>query len=174
MKKIFCLMAVVGLIGCQSVQEKTPEQLRTELEQTIEEKEKGVFDEKTKVLIPQKTNELIDFYSAYIENNPESDKNPGYIYNMGKLYMGLGQFEKSINTFERIVSNHPDWEKAANAAFNIAFIYDEHLEQKGKAGEMYDRVIEKYPSSAISNDARALKVQLNMTEEELIKFLESK
>ncbi len=169
------IAGIMLLMSCEATETKKKEVLvpEQELRESIKDLEPKVFgnDAKMNATVAR---QLQTLYVGFVNNNPTNDTAAEYLYRAGEILMGLKDYDESIATFERLVSNYPEFEKAPQAAYLKAFINDEHLYRKGKAKELYQEMIDKYPRHPLANDARASIKLLGMSEEEILKMLEEK
>lgn len=70
------------------------------------------------------------------------------------ISLSLGKFERAIELLSNIVEQYPYDILSDDAAFLMATIYEDHLEQKEKAMELYQRFLVDYPGSLFSAEAR--------------------
>lgn len=167
---IIIFILAVAVLGCQ--EQKSELQLLTDKIETLE---KELFAVKDKGEVNEaKAKELMTLYTGFLENNPTHERVAELTFKAGELSMGLEAYEQSIQFFDRIVKNHRDYDKAAEATYLVAFVYDEYLNEKGKASEMYSRMIELFPNHKLAADAQASMQLLNMSDEEILKMLEEK
>lgn len=72
-----------------------------------------------------------------------------------QILLSQGKFEQSIEVLNNIVNQYPYDILGDDAAFLVATIYEDHLGQKEKAMELYQRFLVDYPGSLYSAEARA-------------------
>jgi len=70
------------------------------------------------------------------------------------LYLKAGDFQSAINNLNFIVSNPKYDILSDDAMFTMAKIYEENLNDKGKAQELYNSLLVKFPGSIFTVDAR--------------------
>jgi len=70
------------------------------------------------------------------------------------LYLKAGDFQKAIDNLNFIVSNPKYDILSDDAMFTMAKIYEENLNDKAKAQELYNSLLLKYPGSIFTVDAR--------------------
>lgn len=175
MKKTLVALGLVSMLGCTESASEKPEALndKNALVLEIQNLEKSLFDASMN-LQKAKAGELVALYKGYATNNPQSDTAAMYLLKAAELQMGLEEYKAADISLERLLKNYPAFDRAPQAAYMRAFIYDEHLDQKGRAKELYEAMIEAYPRHPLSNDARASIRLLGMSEEEILKMLEEK
>jgi len=70
------------------------------------------------------------------------------------LYLKAGDFQQAINNLNYIVSNPKYDILSDDAIFTMGKIYEENLNDKAKAQELYNSLLLKYPGSIFTVDAR--------------------
>ncbi|PIQ21740.1 MAG: hypothetical protein COW65_07295 [Cytophagales bacterium CG18_big_fil_WC_8_21_14_2_50_42_9] len=70
------------------------------------------------------------------------------------LYLKAGDFQQAISNLNFIVSNPKYDILSDDAMFMMAKIYEENLNDKAKAQELYNSLLLKYPGSIFTVDAR--------------------
>ncbi len=176
MRLIYCLFIGLLINACSSEQKSDQTEAlapKTELKASIAELEKEVFDA-TGQLKPSKATELLSLYYGFANNNQLNDTSAEYLYLAAEMEMGLKRYDEAINTFERVVQNYPEFDKAPQSAYLMAFINDEYLDKKGKAKELYEKMINRFPRHPLANDARASIQLLGISDEDILKMLEEK
>ena len=83
----------------------------------------------------------LDKFSTVVEKYPESDKIDDAAFRMGEIYGGwyFQDWARAVGAYERCWEWDP--QTTYPALFNAAKIYDEKLKNRGKAVELYNRVV---------------------------------
>ncbi|MEL7161156.1 MAG: tetratricopeptide repeat protein, partial [Bacteroidota bacterium] len=76
--------------------------------------------------------------------------------------------------YERVHKDFPNFSKAGESLFMLAFTYDEDLDDIDKARATYERFIAEYPNHGFADDAQMLIGNLGKTDEEVLRELESR
>lgn len=122
------------------------------------------FDYQTK-----STSELLRSYDEYTKKFPgDKKKTPEYYYKAAALCRAAKLPVKAIKYYDRILSDYPEFERAPEVAFLSAFTYDEDLNEKERAKEAYQEVIEKFPDDKWAEQATERLKTIDMSDEELI------
>lgn len=131
---------------------------------------------RTEILLPGNSLaiEIIQLYKQFADSFPNEKDAPQYLFKAANVSIGVRQFQPAISFLERIKKYYAEYEKSPESLFLMAFIYDNYLDQKGKAREIYQEVIDTYPSHKFASDAKEVIKTLEMTDEELIKMFEEK
>lgn len=125
---------------------------------------------------PNKTSylRLLRAYQQYYNQHPKDTVAGNYLFEAALIAQKLDKHQKAIELFLNFHDGFPNSSRCDKAAYNIAYIYDEKLNDKEKATLYYNKVIELYPNSIWANEARGALRLVNMSDEELIKYLEEK
>lgn len=143
---------------------------------TIEELETELYDNE-KIFTEEgkkKAQDLVRLYMTYAEQNPEDSLSPVYLFKAGDITMNLGDPGKAIGIFNKIIYSFPDFKKVPECHFLVAYIYENNLQNYGKATELYRQFIEKYPDSEFADDAEMSIKNMGKSPEELIKEFEAR
>jgi TolA-binding protein len=129
-----------------------------------------VYDEKG---LEQAT-ELMELYIEKANSNPESEMAPDYLFKAAELAMNLGISQQALNLYNNVIYTYPDYEKAPECLFLLAFIYENTLQNYGKAKELYEMFLVKYPDHDFADDAQFSLQYLGKSPEELMREFEEK
>ena len=172
MKKILlsslAVILMTAMISCNLRTQDPVEKIET-LEQELFS-EDAVFDEEGR----KKARELVQLYIAYADAHPKDPESPGYIFKAADISMNLLDAGKAINLYNKIVYHYPDFEKAPESLFLVAYIYENYLESYGKAEEIYELFIAKYPEHEFADDAEMSIKNMGKSPEELIREFEER
>lgn len=116
------------------------------------------------------TGELLRSYLSYTKVFVgDKEFTPMYLYKAAALSRAVGLPVKALKLYDQILIDYPDWEKAPETAFLVAFTYDDDLKEKERAREAYEQVVEKYEGDHWAIQAQERLKTIDMTDEELIK-----
>jgi len=76
------------------------------------------------------------------------------LYAKSKIYMKQRKFDESKGMLEEIISNYADGIRCDNAIFELAELYENQLNNKEKAKELYQRLLIDHSGSTFSVEAR--------------------
>jgi TolA-binding protein len=168
--KLSRLLILIAVIAVSFTQCKPDPRARiTELEKKISS-EDFAMDEKGM----QTANELIDAYLAYAESQKDSPEAPEYLYKAADLSLNLNKSKEALDLYNRIIYQYPDFKKDPECLFLMGYIYENHLQNYGKAKEIYEQFIKKYPTHDFADDAAISIENMGMSPEELIRKFEAK
>lgn len=161
MKQLLFLALSVGIIACQSPQEKSMEKIQ-QLENQLVNDYQGVVD-------ADFGKQMIDAYLGYT-NQFETDSNTvDYLFKAAEVCQGIGDYEQSLELFSKIKTDFADNKKAPAALFLVGFITDTYLNSPEAAKKSYQEFIRKYPNHELAKDARILLEQMGLDDINLIR-----
>jgi len=88
-----------------------------------------------------------------VRTNPNPKYEVQFLLFIGAYYNYLGDHERSISTFRKVVDDYPRSRLASIAQCAIGYIYEHHIKDKKKALEAYYLVKAKYPYSVEMEEA---------------------
>lgn len=94
-------------------------------------------------------------YKELIEIRIEKCRNVMADYELlvGEFYMKKGAYTPAIDRFEGLLKNFPDYKKQEKVLMDLAHAYKK-IGQKEKSAEKLKNIIEKYPNSPVTSDAK--------------------
>jgi TolA-binding protein len=122
----------------------------------------------------QTATELINAYLDYAEKHKDSPESPDYLYKAADLSLNTNQSRQALDLYNRIIYQYPDYKKAPECLFLMGYIYENYLQELGKAKEIYEQFIAKYPTHEFADDAKVSIENLGKSPEELIRSFEEK
>lgn len=132
--------------------------------------EKFTLDEKGMQL----ANELVKEYISYADTHKDSPEAPDYLYSAADLSLNIGKSKEALDLYNQIIYKYPDYVKAPECLFLVGYIYENYFEQYGKAKEIYESFLKKYPNHEFADDAKISIENMGKSPEELIKSFEEK
>ena len=106
------------------------------------------------LVFQNKIKEAVAGLDALLERFPGHSLSDDTYYLKAQLQRRTGDFLGAIATLERITNNAKYDVLSDDALFLLACIQEEDLKDKGKAQELYNQVITKYPGSIYVAEAR--------------------
>jgi len=89
----------------------------------------------------------ISSFEHIVNENPNPEYDVQFLLFIGAYYNLLGEHDKAIGTFSKVVNEHSYSSLTSIAQCAIAIIYEDELHAYIKAHEAYRKVLQKYPSS---------------------------
>ena len=117
---------------------------------------------------------MIAKYRSFVDEYPKDTLVAEYLYKAAEISIHIEHFEDAISYYDRILNYHAEFDKRVETLYLKAFVYENHLNQFGRAQEVYQALIEKYPKHKLAQDAQASINNMGMTDEELIKMFQQK
>jgi tetratricopeptide (TPR) repeat protein len=168
--KYFRLVILALFVGALTIQcTKNPKAEIERLQSKIS-KEDFKFDQQG----IQIANELVQAYIDYAETHKESKDAPVYLYDAANLSMNLNNTTAALELFNRIIYQYPDFEKVPECMFLMGFIFENNLQNFGKAKELYEMFLARFPEHDFADDARISIDNMGKPLEELVKEFEAK
>ena len=164
-KFLLILLLPILLLNCT----RTPEQVLSEitaLEETISANPGSAQSQIGELL------EKYEEYTAFSE--VDLNKKVDYLLRAGEMAVLVNQPDKSLEYYEKILSEYPEHAKAATAMFMKAYTLDDKLEKYDEAKTVYEAFLQQYPNNDFADDTQFLLENLGKSEEEIIKLFESK
>lgn len=97
---------------------------------------------------------LAKLYEEFATRFKEDDKAPVYLIEASKLYVSIGNYNKSIELYDYVMERYPDSKLAADALFSKGFVYENNLNDISRAKATYEEFLEKYPEHYMAADVR--------------------
>lgn len=168
--KLFRLISLVIILAGITLQcSQDPKSRIKALEKKIGS-ENFTLDEKGMKL----ADELIKDYIAYADTHKDSPEAPDYIYSAADLSLNTGKSKEALDLYNQIIYKYPDYAKAPECLFLVGYIYENYFQQYGKAKEIYESFLKKYPNNDFADDARISIENMGKSPEELIRSFEEK
>ena len=75
-------------------------------------------------------------------------------YTYSKIYLKQREYIKSAEMLQVIIDNYPEGIRTDNALFELALLYENHLDAVEQAKELYEKIFIEYSGSTFAVDAR--------------------
>lgn len=185
MKKLL-ILALFGaiLISCNEGAENETETFKKEKEwnRADYEKEKAEIIDLEDSLIKLGPDPKSKAYSQelllktveFADNYPGDEQSPDFLFMAARAANGLGQYTKSIKILNRIIRKYDHYDRLVEVYFLKAFTYDEDLNKKAEAKQVYVEIMQKFPKDPLAKESEILLENLYLSDEELIKKYQSK
>jgi TolA-binding protein len=178
MRTIYLLITLLIMAACQgggSAEEETVENAVKSNKEghrillaKIDSLEQIVYTDSFDVS-KKSTSELMQAYLTFTEKYVgDRERAPKYLYKAAALSRAVNLPVKAIKLYDRILTDYPSYERAAEVAFLAAFTYDEDMQKPELAKEAYQEVIDKFPENKWAQQARDRLATIDLSDEELI------
>ncbi|MBK7410136.1 MAG: tetratricopeptide repeat protein [Saprospirales bacterium] len=133
-----------------------------------------IYNENTNRYDAQVSNEFIGTCEVYGLLLPEDPKTPDLVFEAARTAGYIRSFPKAVELYDWVYTRYPDYSKASQALFMMAFTYDNEMGNVDRAKGLYEEFLQKYPNDDFADDAQALFQNLGKSEEEILKALQKK
>lgn len=116
--------------------------------------------------------ELLSAYQNFSSKYPGDSLSPEFLYRVAGLAAGFNRGTQAIDLYETIIQTYPHYKKLPECYFLEAFTFENSLGNIGKADELYNKFLDKYPDHELADDARASIKFLGKSPEEIVIELE--
>jgi len=114
----------------------------------------STFAKSELLLLQHRYKEAFQWMDTIAIKFPQSVLNDDLIYLKGKAHELQGQWEQASGYFKQIISTYPTELLADDALFHLANIQRIHFKDDSAAMESYLKIIDQYPGSIYSEEAR--------------------
>jgi TolA-binding protein len=169
MKKLFNAIAFPALIilgiSCTSQREKDIKAI-SGLEKQLEQE--GAKPD------PAKLTQLLDSYVAFAEHNAGDSLAPFYLYKAVNLSIGVNNGIRAMQLIDQTLNDFPKSGYLPETVFLKAYVYENLLSDYGKASQVYNDFMKKYPNHDLADDAEAALKYLGKSPEEMVREFEAR
>jgi TolA-binding protein len=169
MKKLFNALAISALvilgISCTSQRDKDIKAISSL------EKQLGQQGAKPD---PAKLTQLLDSYVAFVEHNAADSLAPDYLYKAINLCIGVNNGIRAMQLIDQTLNDFPKSGYLPETVFLKAYVYENLLSDYGKASQVYNDFIKKYPTHDLADDAEAALKYLGKSPEEMVREFEAR
>jgi tol-pal system protein YbgF len=122
-----------------------------------EEQELNMFDEAEGLMRSARYKEAFDSFDRFVTTYPKSQRLVEAKKNIGYIQFALKNYKASINTYEKLIANHPSHELMPEILYGKANT-EIQLTRITKAKQTLRRIIQEYPNASnIENAKKRLK-----------------
>jgi hypothetical protein len=180
MKKIILFLLISGSVVFTSCGSSSTEVNADSLKAANDNKQKCLDDIKaaetamanSKEYDSKLALEALRAYNTFFTKFPKDTMAAEYLFKASDIAQGTGNYQQAAIYLETILDQHTGYRKYPDAAFAAAHVYDEYLEGVNNGGnraiELYDFIMEKYPSSPYAEQSRILKQYVGKPDSVLI------
>ncbi|MEE9439383.1 MAG: hypothetical protein V3V14_10315 [Saprospiraceae bacterium] len=119
------------------------------------------------------TQQYVDACEAYVMGNPTSEKAPEYLYRASEMARTLKTYPKALSIYDWIESKYPNYAKTPTVVFLKGFMLENEMNNKEMARVVYQDFLKKYSSSPLVDDVKFLLDNIDKSDEEIMKIIES-
>lgn len=112
--------------------------------------------------------------AEFVKNYSSDPIAPEILSYQGNALRALGQYKEAVDVYSQLEQRYPEYVKLDEILFIKAFILDNEINDNEAAEKAYFTLIQKFPKSQYTKDAKTLMTQLHMTDAELMQMIENK
>lgn len=139
---------------------------------TIKEAEDALFASDEGFVDKAKAMELVDMYIVYADKYPDDTMAVEYLFKGAEFCLNLGEGERSVELYDRVIQEYPDFRKVPECLFLKAYVYENYMGDLENARAFYTEFLSKYPDNEFADDAQISIQNLGKSPEELIQQFE--
>jgi len=166
--KFLAVLALAVLAACSGTKNDADTE-RAALVVTIDSLEQAFFGNEMSV-DKELAAQLLQSYIKFTDTYPMDEHTPDYLYKGAGLARGVRLYSRSLQMYNRILADYPDFKKTVETYFLVAFTYDNDIKDVEAARAAYNVVIEKFPEHEFAEQARERLKTIDLTDEELIEL----
>lgn len=139
--------------------------------ETISKLESEVYANKASMPTVEKTKQLIKLYREHFVEYPSDTASAEYLFKAAELSNYVQDFNQSINLYDTIISNFPDYRRKGDCMFLKGYVYDTHLQRISLAQEAYNAFLKAFPTHPLADDAQMALQYLGKSNEEILQLI---
>lgn len=116
--------------------------------------------------------DLLRAYQNFSSKYPDDSLSPEYLFKAAGIASGINRGIQAVELYESIIQTYPQYRKIPECYFMEAFVYENVLGNIGKANELYNIFITKYPGHELADDAHVAMKFLGKSPDELVREFE--
>ncbi|MBB4078981.1 tetratricopeptide (TPR) repeat protein [Lewinella aquimaris] len=89
-----------------------------------------------------------------VDDFPGHDLEDDVVYLRGRLYHKLRKYDEAAGQYQKVIDNYPKSIRLDNALFALAGLYENQLDDKAKAQQLYETLFIDYSNSILAVEAR--------------------
>lgn len=144
------------------------------LKQKVKTAEDALFanDDKEFHFDAKRTYAAIEAYQEFAEAFPNDTATPEFLFRKADLYRSLKEGDKSVQTYNHILSHYPNFHKAPYCLFLKGFVLENEIGNFPKAKEAYEAFLNQHPNHVLAKDVKFSLSNLGKSPEEIIQQFE--
>lgn len=134
----------------------------------------SVSDPATGLLDEKASRDFVSVATKLANKFPEDTLAALPFYRAAEVVRALNEPKRAAAIYEQIHTNYPNWSKAPESLFMLAFTYDEDLGNLEAAKATYQKFLKMYPTNVFAEATPMLIENLGKSDEEILRQLEEK
>lgn len=119
-------------------------------------------------------NQLLNTYKEFYNANGQDTISGPYLFKGASIATALGKSNEAIEMLSTYYDTFKTASRRDEALYLMGFIYENHLHDNEKARDFYQRTEKIFPNSLWAEQAKGAMEMMNLSDDELIKYLEEK
>lgn len=144
------------------------------LKSELDEIEKELQSNTSTMINKTKANLLIEKSIQYIDAFPKDELSGGYLFRAGEVCVGIKEYKKAIDLWERMKSDYSTHKRAPIALFLQGFTCDNEMREIEGAKKYYNEFLLQYPDHEYVGQVKELLKNIDISPEELVKSFQKK
>jgi tetratricopeptide (TPR) repeat protein len=159
---LLALIAAFTVLSCQSLGQKAPS--------LLEQQEAKLFSDTSGVIDTQEGEKMISLYVAYVDSLPNDSIQCGeYLFKAAEVAMGIEEYWKSIQLFNRLQKQYPGHDLVPDALFYQGFVFENNIGYIEYAKKCYTKYLLDYPRGERAQDVRSIMAVIDQPIEDVVK-----
>lgn len=134
----------------------------------------AVSDPNTGMLNVQASKDFAKLARQLSDKFPEDTMAAMPFYRSAEIVRAMNDPKRAAAIYRDVYARYPNFSKAPEALFMLAFTYDEDLKDLESARATYNDFIKSHPKHSFADDAEMLLQNLGKSDEEILRALEAK
>ncbi len=101
-----------------------------------------------------KFTEALQYFETIVKKYPKANIVDEALINIGDLLARMGRYAEAVSSYNRLITDFPESILFDRTLMKIGRVYQLGLNDKTKAIESYEQLLEKFPTSLFANEAR--------------------
>ncbi len=170
--KYLLLLCIMGLLGIAcNTPSKGRDEAQMKLSNEISSLSKEVYQNNEPMNL-EKSESLLKLLTEYTNKYRQDSLSAVYMLDAAQLSSSIGKYQQAVQFLMNYVE-HPSASKKDYATYLVGYQYDAFLKQPQQAEKYYRATIERYPDSPWAKTANQSLQWTGMSDEEIIRKLES-
>ncbi len=178
MNRFFILLTVTVFMACGNSGQQSSTAAsnidQKELKSELDQLEKTLQTSQSTELDKATAKTLIEKSVQYIDAFPKDEWSPKYLFRTGEVCVGIKEYKRAIDYWERLINDYSTHEKAPIALFLQGFTCDNQMKDIESAKKYYNAFLKKHPNHEYAKQVVELVKNIDISPEDLIKAFQKK
>ncbi|MFT5168014.1 MAG: tetratricopeptide (TPR) repeat protein [Saprospiraceae bacterium] len=179
MIRIILFFSMIMVVACGEPSEQAASMANEKVDKEVLKSELDQLEEVLKsntstTINNAKANLLIEKSIQYINAFPKDELSGGYLFRAGEVSVGIKEYKKAIDYWERMKKEYSTHKRASIALFLQGFTCDNQMRDIEGAKKYYNEFLIKYPDHEYADQVKELLKNIDISPEELVKSFQKK